>query len=176
MSAGTTVEPAGQDLEPVLGRLWQLFSHDLSEFRDRPPDADGGYPVHRLPSFFTGDPARRPYVIRQGGALGGFALVVVDGAGLHHLDGLFVVRPLRRRGVAYRAAAELLLGSPGRWEIGFQEENAVATRFWRALAASLTTDRPGSHWSERSRPVPGKPWLPDDHVILLDLTARGRPA
>jgi len=52
---------------------------------------------------------------------------------------------------------------PGRWQIGFQNENPTAARFWRALAAEI-----GSDVREDRQPVSGNPHLPDD--VLLSFT------
>ena len=160
----TTLQPAGPEARPVIARLWQLFSHDLSEFRDRPPDPDGTYPEHSLPSFLTGDPDHRAYVVRHGDALAGFALINVAADRRQHIFGFFVVRALRRRDVGGAAARALLKGSPGCWEIGFQEENPGAARFWRRVARDVV----GDAWREEQRPVPDKPWIPHDHFILLE--------
>ena len=93
--AAPTLEVAGPDRRAVVERLWQLYRHDLGEFRDAPPASDGSYPVHELPRYFTGDPDRRAYLLRSGAALGGFALVsgVRRGAAT-------ALRVLRRTGAA----------------------------------------------------------------------------
>lgn len=164
VSSETAVVPAGPDGQLVVARLWQLFWHDLSEFRDRPPDGDGTFPVHDLPTFFGGDPHHRAYLIKRGGALGGFVLVNQDSAGLQHLHSFFVVRALRRQRIGHSAATAVLRGQPGRWQIGFQEENFGAACFWRQVATSTV----GSRWHEELRPVPDKPWLPFDRFILFE--------
>ncbi len=159
-----TLEVAGPDRRAVVERLWQLYRHDLGEFRDAPPASDGSYPVHELPTYFAGDPDRRAYLLRSGAALGGFALVsgVTDGPRL--LYAFFVVRALRRKGLGHAAALELLDRHPGAWEIGFQEENPGAARFWRQVAR----DAAAASWHEERRPVPDKPWLPPDTILLLE--------
>jgi predicted acetyltransferase len=55
-------------------RLWQLYRHDLSEFRGSMPDEEGLYKQGRLHSFFE-DPDRCGYLIYSGQALAGFALI-----------------------------------------------------------------------------------------------------
>ena len=164
MGATTSLEAAGPQLRPVIERLWQLFSHDLGEFRDRPPDPDGSFPEHNLQSFFIADPDHRAYLVRHGDALAGFALVYVTDGGRQDIQSFFIVRALRRQDVGGAAARALLRGAPGRWEIGFQEENPGAARFWRRVAQDVA----GDAWHEEQRPVPDKPWLPHDHFILLE--------
>ena len=164
MGATTSLEAAGPQSRPVIERLWQLFSHDLGEFRDRPPDPDGSFPEHNLQSFFVADPDHRAYLVRHGDALSGFALVYVTDEGRQDIQSFFIVRALRRQDVGGAAARALLRGAPGRWEIGFQEENPSAARFWRRVAQDVA----GDAWHEEQRPVPDKPWLPHDHFILLE--------
>jgi hypothetical protein len=52
---------------------------------------------------------------------------------------------------------------PGAWEIGFQEENRGVPEFWRRVV----TDVVGETWREVLRPVPGKPHIPHDHVLVF---------
>src|SRR6266568_555930 len=58
----------------IVDRLWQLYRHDLSEFRGYMPDSEGLYEPGRLPTFFE-DPDRCGYLIYSGQALAGFALI-----------------------------------------------------------------------------------------------------
>ena len=102
--------------------------------------------------------------MRHGDALSGFALVYVTDEGRQDIQSFFIVRALRRQDVGGAAARALLRGAPGRWEIGFQEENPGAARFWRRVAQDVA----GDAWHEEQRPVPDKPWLPHDHFILLE--------
>ena len=76
----------------------------------------------------------------------------------------FVVRAARGHGVGRAAADALFALYPGAWEIPFQEENAVAARFWRRVAAETA----GEGVREERRPVPGKPHIPPD--VWLSLT------
>jgi len=74
------------------------------------------------------------------------------------------VRSQRGAGVGRAAAEETVRRHPGRWEVGFQNENPVAARFWRRLAAEL-----GNNVDEQLQPVPGKPHIPDDVILSFDL-------
>jgi len=53
---------------------------------------------------------------------------------------------------------------PGRWEVGFQNENPRAANFWRRLAADV-----GANVRERLQPVPNKPHIPDDVILSFDV-------
>ena len=151
------------ETRPVLERLWQLYLHDLSEFRDSHPNEDGLFKTARLDAFLEPSADRRAYLVRRNGSPAGFVLVGGLEAGPHRIDEFFVVRSVRRAGVGRAAAAAALVRHPGRWAIGFQNENPTAARFWRRLASEL-----GSDVGEELRPVPGKPHIP--HDVILSLT------
>jgi predicted acetyltransferase len=146
----------------VVERLWQLYRHDLSEFRDSMPDEEGLFRPGRLPSYFV-DPDCAGYLVRHEAALAGFALVRGARAEPRMMAEFFIVRSARRGGVGYAAALEAIRRHPGAWEIPFQNENPGAARFWRRLVADLV----GPAVREERRPVPGKPHIPDDVFLLF---------
>jgi predicted acetyltransferase len=74
MAASTSLQPittSGQ--RQVAERLWQLYRHDLSEFRGYLPDSSGRCETTRLLSFFA-DPDRRGYLAYRDQAPVAFAL------------------------------------------------------------------------------------------------------
>jgi len=179
MATTVRLRPATLDCEPVLQRLWQLYRHDLSEYRDSYPDETGRFKDGRLPDYFA-DPDRLAYLVDvhlgepdatssrppgQPWQLAGFALVRGLAAGPRLMGEFFVVRSVRRLGVGRAAAKALLAAHPGQWWIPFQEENPQAARFWRQVAAEVARDA----WREELRPVVGKPWIPPD--VWLELPA-----
>lgn len=96
-------------------RLWQLYRHDLSEFRGSMPDEDGSYKLGRFPSFFE-DPDRCGYLIYRGQALAGLALIRGLSREPKVIGEFFVVRAVRRQRVGYEAAIKLLHLTP--WAVG----------------------------------------------------------
>jgi predicted acetyltransferase len=146
----------------ITERLWQLYRHDLSEFRGSMPDGAGLYKLGRLPTFFE-DPDRCGYLIYSTQALAGFALVRGLAQEPKIMGEFFVVRAARRQRVGYEAAVRLLSLHPGRWAIPFQENNQGAARFWRRVAAEVA----GAGCKEERRPVPRKPTEPPDTWLLL---------
>jgi predicted acetyltransferase len=171
MSDPVSLESVTVDHRDVLERLWQLYSHDLSEIRGVMPDAEGFFRLGRLPLYLS-EADRCGYLIRLGQDLAGFALLRGLDGDARVVGDFFVVRAARRRRVGEQAVRLLLDRHPGRWEIPFQEGNVGAARFWR----SVTTEAVGSAWREERRPVPDKPALPPDTWILLDTRSTGRPA
>jgi predicted acetyltransferase len=80
---------------PVLDRLWQLYSHDMSEVRGTLPDAEGRFKHGRLPMYFD-DPDCCGYLIQHRGAPAGFAFVRGLAGDLRTMGDFFVVRAARR--------------------------------------------------------------------------------
>ena len=148
---------------PVVERLWQLYSHDMSEVRGTLPNAEGAYKAGRLPTYF-GDTDRRGYLIVWEGAPAGFAFVHGLDSETRMVGDFFVVRAARRRRVGHDVATELLRRHPGRWEIAFQADNTGAPEFWHRVVSDLV----GKAWHEELRPVPGKPHIPHDHFVVFE--------
>ena len=147
---------------PVVERLWQLYRHDLSEFRGSLPDVAGLFHTRPLDPFLEGDPDLAAHLFLRDGPVG-FALVSRITSGPHLMCEFFVVRAARGHGVGRAAVDGLFALYPGAWEIPFQEENAAAARFWRRVAAETA----GDGVREERRPVPGKPHIPPDVWLTL---------
>jgi predicted acetyltransferase/8-oxo-dGTP pyrophosphatase MutT (NUDIX family) len=160
------VDEVGDDDWPVVQRFWQLYQHDLSEFRHSAPDTEGRYVAGRLTSYI-GAPERVAYLARRGDVPCGFALVRLGVRRDRRTMGeFFVTRSSRGAGVAAAFAGEVLRRHPGEWVIAFQNENPRAASFWRRLAAELLDDV-----EERTLAVPGKPHLPPDVWLTGSLTS-----
>jgi len=159
------VDQVGGDDWPVVERLWQLYQHDLSEFRHSAPDADGLFQAGRLPRYRSTEDSVA-YLARRGEVPCGFALVHGVSGERRLMGEFFVSRSARGRGLAAAFASEVLARHPGRWVVPFQDENPRAAAFWRRLAADVLDDV-----SEQTVAVPGKPHLPPD--VWLTGTLRG---
>ncbi len=164
MGSPSLLRVLADDDRELIERLWQLYSHDMSEVRGTMPNGDGVYKPGRLPGYFA-DAGTRGYLISHKDAPAGFAFVQGLSGDLRTMGDFFVVRAARRRRVGYDVARELLRRHPGPWEIGFQGENSGAPEFWRRVAA----DAVGSDWREELRPVPGKPHIPHDHFVVFSV-------
>jgi predicted acetyltransferase/ADP-ribose pyrophosphatase YjhB (NUDIX family) len=152
------VGAAVPDEWPVVERLWQLYQHDLSEFRHSAPGPDGRFPPGRLPSYEgDGRGDHLTYLARLGEVPCGFALLRGVGGEERVMGEFFVTRSARGRGTAAAFAADVLRRHPGRWEIPFQDENPRAAAFWRRLAGDVLHGV-----AERPVPVPGQAHLPPD--------------
>jgi predicted acetyltransferase/8-oxo-dGTP pyrophosphatase MutT (NUDIX family) len=150
------VEAAEAGDWPMLERLWQLYQHDLSEFRHSTPGADGLFRTGRLPSYAEGADTAA-YVAHLGDVPCGFALVRGIGTEQRLMGEFFVTRSARGAGRATAFATEVFRRHPGPWAVPFQNENARAAAFWRRLAGEVLADV-----VEETFAVPGKPHLPHD--------------
>jgi predicted acetyltransferase len=156
------LRPATGADRAVLERLWLMYRHDLSEFRQQPPSPDGTFPSGRLDAAL-GDPGWAGYLIMIGDRPAGLALVRGVGGAERVLSEFFVVRACRRHGVGLRAVEWLVTRYPGRWSVAFQADNLPAARFWPRVAARLG----GDGWTLERRAVPGRPDLPPDLWIAF---------
>jgi len=152
-----------EERHEIAERFWQFFLHDLSEFRDSHPDEHGAFKRRHLEPYLRPDPDRIGYVVY--GPTGPVGLSFVYGLtdDVRRFDQFFIVRSQRGAGVGRVAAEATIRRHPGRWEVGFQNENPAAARFWRGVAAGI-----GSNVHERLQPVPDKPHIPDDVILSFD--------
>jgi len=148
----------------IAERFWQLFLHDLSEFRDSHPNEHGAFKRRYLEPYLVPDSDRVAFLIY--GSTGPVGLAFVSGltGEVRRFDQFFIVRSQRRAGVGQAAARATIARFPGRWEVGFQNENPRAANFWRRLAAEI-----GTNIEERLQPVPSKPHIPDDVILSFDV-------
>jgi predicted acetyltransferase len=155
-----------QEVDPkvsvALRNLWQLYRHDLSEYRNMGPEAAGTFPSRPLDAY-TDNADRVSFVVRRDGFPIGFVLV-------HGLEGearsvgeFFVVRSMRRQGIGLQVALDVFRRLSGRWDVALQEENPCAARFWRRVVAEAAPGR----WTEERRQDRTKSFIPPDVWISL---------
>jgi predicted acetyltransferase len=175
MTSAFTMSLFTAETRPIVERLWQLYRHDLSEFRGRHgpegfrgtlPDENGLYKLAGLLPFFDDDGERAAYVFYSDASPVGFAFVAGVTSEPRTISEFFVVRGARRQGIALAAVGELFVLHPGTWEIAFQENNVAAARFWRGVTAEAASDGV----REERRPVPGKPEVPPDVWLTFSVT------
>jgi predicted acetyltransferase len=139
------LEAADPERRAVLENLFQLYTHDFSDFwtdrEDGELEEDGRFPQYvHLDAYWT-EAGRTPLLIRAGGHLAGFALINrVTHSGLpldFAVAEFFVVRKHRRAGVGLRAATEIIRARPGQWEMAVARRNTAALPFWRRVATAV---------------------------------------
>lgn len=145
MDAKVELEVCARDQRAALENLFQLYTHDFSEFwagRDDgelQPDGRFAQYIH-LDSYWT-DAERTPYLIQAGGHLAGFALINRFSHSGLPLDWavaeFFVVRKHRRGGVGFAAATQIIRARPGLWEMAVARKNTAALPFWRRVGAAV---------------------------------------
>lgn len=125
---------ARQEQEPILSNLFELYSHDFSEFFELTLGPDGRFGYSRLHLYWE-EPGRYPFIIRADGRLAGFVFVrkgseVSGDPDVWDMADFFVARGFRRQGVGTAAAHEVWKSFPGRWEIRVMDSNRKARKFW----------------------------------------------
>ncbi len=127
------VDPSAWD---VLANLFQLYRHDMSEFRDYELGEDGAYDYPSLDTYLRGGD-REAWFIRVEGHLAGFVLTRRLPDGVWQVAEFFVARPHRRRGVGRLALAAAFATHEGRWTCFTDEVNGVSERMCTDAAASV---------------------------------------
>jgi predicted acetyltransferase len=140
---GVDLRLAGAEDKPVIANLLQLYLHDFSEVEPRELSPHGTFDYAWLDSYFIAAADREAYLITVAGRLAGFALVRsdVDGdEGAWNVSEFFVVRAHRRKGIATRAARQLLQRHPGPWTLSYLLDNHPASRFWPNLVNTVACE------------------------------------
>jgi predicted acetyltransferase len=167
------LRPLEPELHPALASLWQLYRHDMSDyvgthgpdgFVGSLPDEHGRFHERTLRRYLDGALDADGYLLVAGERAVGLAFVRGVTTRSYLMGDFFLVRGLRGRGVAAAVARELFARYPGRWEVPFQEANAIGGRFWRRLAREVAR----GEVQEERRPVPGKPEVPHDVWLTFD--------
>jgi predicted acetyltransferase len=160
VTPGIHIERVDPATSEVLHHLWQLYRHNLSEFRGMLPEADGRFSVRGLHAALD-NPDEAVYLFLLDERPAGFAFVKGLLGDERSMAEFFVVRAARRRHVGSAVAMDVMARFPGRWRFAFQEENPAAAHFWRRMAEEIG----GGDWSEERLPVPGKPHIAPDTWI-----------
>jgi predicted acetyltransferase len=122
----TVLEIATRADAELLSNLLELYVHDLSEAFAVDIGADGRFGYDKLPLYWAEPERRFAFLIRRGGRIAGFALVMRGSPASDDPDVLdvaefFVLRRYRRAAVGRQAACLLWDrmpgGSPHRWRV-----------------------------------------------------------
>jgi len=137
-----TLAPLDRDNTAWLKAVYPLYIYDLVA-------VSGGYQLDEngvwQPDYlgYWCDPAQPVlvHIIRADEQNVGFSLVghgafpYKNEDASYKISEFFLLRHLRRAGIARRAVACLLADRPGRWELEVLHENTVALAFWRSVLA-----------------------------------------
>lgn len=150
------IRPATCADRPLLERLWLLFRHDMSAVTPTLPNPDGSFRSERLEAALS-ESGWQAWLLMLGDRPGGFAIVRGLDQPVRVLNSFFVVAGARGHRLGFDFARAVLQEHPGRWDIAYQDRNAVAVGLWPAVAGSLDA----SYTVER-RAVPGMADAPPD--------------
>jgi predicted acetyltransferase len=135
-----TVVLASRSQEPVLQHLFQLYTHDFSDFwvdTERGDlQSDGRFAEYPLDEYWT-VPSWSASLIWRDEVLAGFVLLNnrthTGGHVDHNVAEFFILRKHRGRGVGRQAAALVFSQYPGTWEVAIARKNVHARSFWRGV-------------------------------------------
>lgn len=134
-----TLEIARLAQRPVFDNLFQLYTHDFSEFWAGLPrgdvDEEGRFPAYPHLDAYWQEEGRVPLLLRVGDAIAGFALLNRHGHAKEHVERnmaeFFVLRKYRRGGIGSAAVNAIFDRYPGEWETAVARKNVSALAFWR---------------------------------------------
>ena len=115
-----------------LERLLQLYMHEWSALVATPIDSEARYTYRELAAWT--DRERHAAYLFVDEVPVGFALVARDVAETWHVEELFVIAGVRRRGVGAVAVRALFAAHRGPWSWTVRPENPAALAFWRRVA------------------------------------------
>lgn len=142
--------PASADQRRVFENLWQLYTHDFTEYLDEQVNESGLFPFDFDFRRYWERDGFFPYLARVHGRIAGFSLVSSrihyrSGPG-RHVDEFFVLRRYRRRGIGRSLAFQTFDTYQGYWEVSEVGPNQPAQAFWRKVIGDYTDQ----HFEEHS--------------------------
>jgi len=147
--------PASVKQRDVIENLWQLYTHDFTEYIDEQVNEHGLFPFDFDFRRYWEQAGFFPYLARVHGRIAGFSLVssrihYASGPG-RHVDEFFVLRRYRGRGIGRSLAFQTFDTYQGYWEVSEIGPNLPAQAFWRKVIGDYTdhqfkelTDKSGS--------------------------------
>ena len=137
------VIPAASRDQAIIGNLFELYLHDLSEFSSAIEiSEEGRFLLKGALDVWWEREALLPFLIRVDGSLAGFALVCkpphVSPGREYRLNEFFLLKCYRRKGAGQQAACTLFRQFPGAWEMGWLPQNTPAATFWQKTVAAYT--------------------------------------
>lgn len=129
--------PAKPKQITLLQNLWQLYSHDFTEFLRIDVDAEGRFPYDFEFSNYFEKAGHWAYIANVGENIAGFVLFtdnVMQGRGKgRHMEEFFILRRFRRKGIGRSMAFQAFDTYQGIWEVSEVATNQPAIQFWRKV-------------------------------------------
>jgi predicted acetyltransferase len=150
-----TVVPAGQAELDCIENLMQFYNYELSQWYPIEFATTGLYDIKSKKSYWA-DSGTRPYLLRVGDAIAGFAVIdteTFEPECSYNLGYFFVTRRYRGHGVGTTALSSLFQQWPGTWEIYNLARNSVAEEFWKSALAKTGV----LSWTTSSQIIQGEP-------------------
>lgn len=135
------VEVKYEDKE-ILRNLLELYQYDSSEFNDDEIQENGLFGYKYLDHYWTED-GRYAYFIKKDSKLAGLAMVRCFKEGSKPINSMaefFIMRKYRRSGLGSHAAKKIFSLFPGIWNVGQEEDNLPAQKFWCKVIGEYTNN------------------------------------
>lgn len=136
--------PAKSDQIVLLQNLWQLYSHDFTEFLRIDVDDQGCFPYDFDFKEYFERSGHWAYIAHVGENIAGFALISdkVSQTRLkgRHVDEFFIMRRFRGKGIGRSIAFQAFDTYQGYWEVSEVTTNVPAIKFWRKVIGDYTHD------------------------------------
>lgn len=139
------IEASSADLARIE-QLMQFYNYDLSEWCPLALSGEGRYTIRSKQAYWA-TATVKPYLLRVGGELAGFAVVdreVRSATTDFNMGYFFLARRFRGRGLGSHLARDVLQRHRGQWEIYHHTGNLPASRLWPNVIAAVASTL-GSH-------------------------------
>ena len=143
VSTQVTLGPLAAGEQTLLGNLFELYLHDMSEIFPLRLGSDGRFGYDELPLYMARSATHIGYLVRANAEVAGFALATRGSCASSDPDvfdvaHFFVLRAWRRHGVGRVAACLLWDRMPGSWIVRVSELNRAGLPFWEGVVRSYT--------------------------------------
>lgn len=154
---GVAVLAAGPEEQALVGRLLELYIHDLSQYFAVAPKDNGLFGYPQLPLYWS-EADRFPFLVFVDGGLAGFVLVRklnrAESGAVWDVAEFFVLRGYRRQGAGRSAAHQVWQRLPGPWQVRVLKANRGAVEFWE----QAIQDFAGDAFRRATVELDGTPW------------------
>jgi predicted acetyltransferase len=122
-----------------IENMMEFYNYDFSEWYPIAISETGLFALRPKTEYWA-RPGVKPFIMRVGAELAGFAVVddeVIDAEAEYNLGYFFVARRHRRAGVGRKAAELLFARFSGNWELYHLVQNTTAGAFWKSVLGHL---------------------------------------
>ena len=128
----------------LLWNIHQKYLYEMTRYYDNEMDENGDYQYGYFDAYFT-EAARKAFLIYDDQALAGFAMVnpysYIGGKPDYVMAEFTIFPAFRKKGTGMKAAGQIFESLKGKWELKYNEKNAVAKAFWNKITACYAPEK-----------------------------------